>query len=219
MTKELKVLVVEDHPLFMHGLQQMITSLCDDVDIHEATTGEAALQLVDQHPFLDWIFLDLQLPDMSGIEILQKFKAMLITTPILVISSVSDMRVIDKLMTLGASGFLPKSADQQDIKRALTAIESSGYFLPNEFATQLQEYRQTVKTQSTLVKSHLTKRQHEILVLMSQGYSNQEIGNSLSISESTVKGHVSTLLTLLDVDNRTHCVAETQRLGLLDELL
>ena len=210
----LDVLIVEDHPLFMDGLRQIVSGLADTVEIHEAVSGRAALQQVEQFPFLDWIFLDLQLPDLSGIELLAQFKEMMITAPVLVVSSVDDIAVLDRLLSLGASGFLPKSATHDDFRRALSSIESQGVYVPTEQNEQLREYRQVVKNRTQYLRSNLTARQQEILLLMSQGYSNGEISSSLSISESTVKGHVSALLSLFDADNRTHCVAEAHRLGL-----
>ena len=210
----LDVLIVEDHPLYMDGLRQIVSGLADAVEIHEAVSGKAALQKVEQFPFLDWIFLDLQLPDFSGVELLTRFKDMMITAPVLVVSSVDDIAVLDRLLSLGASGFLPKSATHEDFRIALSSIESNGLYLPAEQNEQLREYRQVVKNRTQFLRSNLTARQQEILFLMSQGYSNGEISTSLSISESTVKGHVSALFSLFDADNRTHCVAEAHRLGI-----
>ena len=219
MSGKLEVLIIEDHPLYLVGLSQIMADLFKDVIIYKAATGKIAIEMISQHSMIDWILLDLQLPDMNGLNLLEEFKSMLVSAPVLVISSVTDMGILDKSLALGASGFLPKSANIGDIRGALSSIEENGHYLPEEQARRLQEYRSNVRQRSAFVRSHITRRQEETLILITQGYSNLEIGNALAISESTVKGHVSALLTLLDVDNRTHCVAETRRLDLFDHVL
>lgn len=206
----MKLLIADDHDLFRDGLRLLLETHFPDASISEAADFTAALQLVQTDVF-DLILTDLGMPGMDG-EI--GVKALVDKAPdmkVMVISGREDPDQIDRLLSLGVSGYIPKSSTSDLTMVALRLTLSGGVYLPpvllqeNAGATGYDE--PAVQEQDPLEGLPLTPRQKEITELLATGKSNAVIAYELGISEGTVRIHVSAVLRALGVFNRTQVAA------------
>ena len=212
----MKILVVDDHPLFLSGIRQVLEhSNGSTADIFEASSVAAALSLIEAHPDLDWILLDLQLPGADGFALLGELAQRRTSIPVVIVSSDTEPATVDRALRAGASGYLSKSAPSSEIVEALHTLEHTGRYVARSLRGALDAYRSGAIARTGLAVE-LTRRQHQILGHIAQGLGNREIAQRLSLAESTVKGHIATLFSIFDAGNRTECVHEARRMRLLD---
>ena len=209
------VLVIDDHPVFQDGISVILDALLAPVEIIQALNAKEAFAHANSRADLDWIFVDYQLPDSDGLSIIKELNTLMITAPIVMMSGVDDLELVSKALKLGVSGFIHKTGGKMIFKDCLDTIEQGKVYLPTDTRVRLEHYQQTVGKQNEAIMKQLSTRRMDVLLLVSEGYSNQEIAGSLSISEATVKSHVSALMSILDADSRYHCVAEARKLGLI----
>ncbi len=215
MTDLVKVLIIDDHPTFLEGFSLIIKNTIPDSTILNALNGKEALSLLEKQTDIDWIFLDVNLPDINGIKLIARFNDNKVTANIVIVSSADKPQMIDQILKHHASGFLTKDFDRHLLAQCIDTIEQGGIFLTKRHSQQLNNYRDSVLKEKNTIKNKMSLRQQQILLLVAKGYSNQEIATSLNLSESTIKTHVSTLIALFDSDNRTHCAAEARRLDFI----
>ena len=209
------ILIIDDHPVVLDGLVLLLKSTFSIDQIHTALTAGEAIQIIKKFRNIDWIFVDVMLPDKSGIELLKEFKRLKTTANIVVLSSDSNPSIIDCALKSHANGYLSKSFKKDELDKCIHQIERGKVYLSHEHHHILQNYRNSVLKEKEHIEQKISSRQIETLMLMANGYSNQEIATSLNIVESTVKSHVHGLMTLFAADNRTHCVAEARRLHII----
>lgn len=209
------ILVIDDHPIFQDGISIILDALLAPVEIIQALNAEQAFAHANTRTDLDWIFVDYQLPDSDGLAIIERLNTLMITAPIVMMSGVDDLELVSKAIKLGVSGFIHKSGGKTVFKDCLDTIEQGKVYLPTDTRVRLEHYQQTVGRQNEAIMKQLSSRRMDVLLLVAEGYSNQEIAQSLAISEATVKSHVSALMSILDADSRYHCVAEARKLGLI----
>jgi len=211
------ILIVDDHPLFLSGLRAVLHELPALRTIHEANTIEHALQTLQQVSDLDWICLDLQLPDGDGFTLLRYLREHAIEIPVAVLSANSQPAIVDRVLSAGASAYVSKSASARELRDAFAALARGERFVSPAIAAALDDYRAGLVSLDG-VRVKLTRRQREILALLVSGHTNQGIADRLHLAESTVKAHVSTLFDLLKVSNRAACVRQATRYGLVESL-
>jgi DNA-binding NarL/FixJ family response regulator len=210
MTEPVRVLVVEDHPLY----RQAVTSLVDGMDgwqvIGSYADAESALQHVTS---ADLVVLDLGLPGIDGIEATGLFKAANPSLPILVLTMSEETPVLVAAVRAGASGYLVKGSEPEDIERALRAVARGQVVFGEQVAAAVlaQAGRRTTATADSIPM--LSAREVEVLDLVAAGRSNAEIAASLFVSPKTAKNHVSSILTKLGC-TRTEAVARARDAGL-----
>lgn len=210
-----QVLIVDDHPLYLDGVTALLRDLFGPVNILQAATGRDALAIADARSDLDWIFLDYTLPDCTGLTLLRTLREKMITAPVVMVSGADQVALVTEALDLGASGFIAKTGARDDYRQCLAVIEAGGTYLPAGVAQAVAHYRATVQAERNRILKQISQRQNDVLLLIAAGYSNGEIATALGISEHTVKAHVSTLMQLLNADNRVHCIAEARELGLI----
>ncbi|MDH5517496.1 MAG: response regulator transcription factor [Gammaproteobacteria bacterium] len=208
------ILLVDDHKLFLDGFCLLLDKLDHHVQISSFDKGHDALEQITVADKFDLIILDLSMPDMNGIEILKTIRKMNILSPVVFVSSTDDIKKIALAMNAGASGFIPKHVDSAQMILALEQVLSGDYYIPNEMIDALNNAMIAIKNQARSIQS-LTQRQLEVLQLISQGKSNKDIALTLSISEPTVKSHISVIFQTLQVSNRTASVHLAEKLGLI----
>ena len=215
----MKVLVVDDHPLIRQALLVVLKQLDSDLEVYEAGNCQDALGLVDAHPDLDVVLLDIHLPGVSGLDALQSFRERAPGVPVVVVSASEDPQDVTRALDSGAMGFIPKSQSSQVMIGALRLVLSGGVYLPPEMVRRSPAPGTSVPAPApangmTYRDLGLTERQAQVLALLIQGKPNKLICRDLDLAEGTVKIHITAILKALKVSNRTQAVIEVSRLGL-----
>ncbi|MCF2948031.1 response regulator transcription factor [Paraglaciecola aquimarina] len=215
MCKKLQLLVVDDHPLIASGIRQNLSDAGMSFDLFAASSGEQALLMLQNDSPWDLVFLDLNLPGLHGLDFLKTLKQKYVKLPVIVVSGQDQAGWVNQALLAGAKGFISKSGDKLEFVEAINALQKDQLFLSSRLRQGLDDFRVGVSAQNS-GKIALTKRQRSVLLLVADGQHNKQISQNLGISESTVKGHVSTLFDLLEVDNRTACIKQARYFGLCD---
>ncbi|MDN3653139.1 response regulator transcription factor [Thalassotalea ponticola] len=207
-----KIAIADDHPLFRAALKQAIAECFVDEVSLEVDNFQDLLALIDAQPSIELVFLDLHMPGndgFSGLSMLQNHHPDLV---VIMVSSQDDQHVMQKAIHLGAAAFIPKSADLTVINQAINTVLDGEVWLPDNMVIDTDE--KTKAEQQTLAKqlAQLTPQQFVVLKLIADGQLNKQIAYDLDIKETTVKKHVSAILTKLAVNNRTLAGLKYQQL-------
>jgi len=212
-----RIIIVDDHPLFRSALRQTLASGDASILVEEAGDIAALMAALERDRDCDLVLLDLNMPQSRGFSGLLLVRAQYPEVPVMIISAVEEGAVIRRAFELGASGYLHKSVGPVDIRRAIETVLSGEVFVPDGMELPVED------AHSNLMKrlATLTPQQIRVLMMLSDGLMNKQIAYELSISEATVKAHVSAILQKLDVDSRTQAVIAASRIeeGQFAELL
>ena len=186
----MNIIIVDDHKLFSDGFCLLLKKLNHDVSISAFEHGEQALQALKGSSGWDLIILDINLPDIDGVKILQKIRKQGILVPVVFVSATENVYKIACTYYHGANGFIPKASDTQVMLSALqSVIDGEIYFYPDLKTSIDMQLNELSKNHD--ISDKLTNRQLEVLKIMAKGASNKEIAETLFISEPTVKSHIS----------------------------
>lgn len=210
--RKLKILVVDDHALVREGLRQVLKGLAADVDVLEAGLCSRAFELADQHADLDLVLLDYHLPDMNGLEAMDVFAREHPELPIIVLSGSVNPRIMRQVMNKGAAAFLTKSGMSEELLAVTRLVLAGDVYVPPELLAAMSSQPEA-EPQTTPSAPQFTPRQEEVLYLLLDGYANKEIGRMLSLSDETVKNHVTAILRGFGVTTRTQAVLAANRHG------
>jgi DNA-binding NarL/FixJ family response regulator len=191
----ISVFIVEDHSIVVEGLLTLLQNEKDITIAGSATTGEKCLQFFKTGT-ADVVLMDINLPDISGIELCKKIKSAQHSTMVLALSTFNEGGYMRKVMENGASGYLLKNVGKEELLEAINQVAKGGVYFSAEAG---KTYRAAVEKQNQV--PILTKREKEILKLVVSGKKNQEIGQELFISIDTVDTHRKNLYTKLGVNS------------------
>ena len=223
MGRQLKILVVDDHPLIREALRLVLKALDERIELLEARNCSEALEQASANPDLTLILLDLTLPGEDGFEALRVLREQHSAIPVVVLSASDQAETVKRALDLGAMGFVPKTSSNDILIGALRLVLSGGVYLPpevlrSEAAGASSPALAPVPDASRQLRSPreigLTERQAQVLALMIQGKPNKLICRELNLAEGTVKIHVTAILKALNVTNRTQAVIAVGKLGL-----
>lgn len=212
--KPIAVAIVDDHEVVINGLTIMLSN-SDEIKVVYTTTQGAALlnYLAGQQPAV--ILMDIQMPDLNGIDLCKQVRRHHPQIKIIAFSSFDDTHYVKQILRSGASGYLLKNADQQTIVSAIKQVADGEEYIDESIQKIL--IRQSISGQRrSMFEIPLTKREKEILKLIAEGLSNQEIADKLFISLRTVETHRFNLTQKLEVKNAAGLVKEAIRRGLVD---
>jgi len=205
----MRVLIIDDHPMFRDALAGLMRDLDPQVEVVEAGSRAAALALRDDN--FDLVLLDLDLPDASAqsLDALVEIKSVFESSAVVVVSARADVHTIRRAIELDASGYFPKTHDQAGMERGLRLVLSDGVYLPPELLTDSGSRREDIIAAAA---ERLSERQREVLNRALQGKPNKIIARELNIAVGTVKHHLSIALDLLGLQNRTEAIYRLGRL-------
>jgi DNA-binding NarL/FixJ family response regulator len=210
-----RVLIVDDHPLFRQGMKALLLGLDATLDCIEASNVETAVKLGVDGACFDLVLLDLGLPGLSGLDALAEIKRTFDSAAVVVVSAEEAPAIVRDVIAAGAAGYVPKSTDPSITLQALRLVIANGTYLP-PVAIAGFENNAGQPAGSTQPAPQLSPRQLQILRLLLQGQSNKVIARHLDIAEGTVKAHLWAVYQALGVASRGQAMFRSHQLGLLD---
>ena len=207
-----RLVIADDHPLFRGALREAVAGLIERPDIAEAGTFEEVSKLLDKGGEVDLILLDLSMPGVRGFSGLMFLRAQYPSVPVVVVSANDDPSVIRRCMDFGASGFIPKTLGIDEMREAIKRVLAGGVWTPSDVDLSGGADAETAALMARLAS--LTPQQVRVLMMLSEGKLNKQIAYELSVSEATVKAHVSAILQKLGVDSRTQAVIAAAKIEL-----
>jgi DNA-binding NarL/FixJ family response regulator len=202
----MNILIADDHPIFRSSLRHVLSVMNDAVDVTEAGSFKEAATALDRAKF-DLVLLDLLMPDMPPIDGLQLIVRAAPDAPVVVVSAIDSRRDAVQAIDIGAMGYIPKTATQDEFIRLLKLVLDGGMVLPKGLTDGPRNAGSAGSAAPRLPAkgqfAQLTRRQRQVLTLLAQGKSNIEIAKDLGVSDKTVRFYISAILKTLNVKNRT----------------
>jgi NarL family two-component system response regulator YdfI len=207
----IRVLIADDHMVVREGLRAILEAAPDLLPVGEASDGAEAVRLVEETT-PDVVLMDLRMPGMGGIEAIHQLKARFPEVQIVILTTYDDDQYIVRGLRAGARGYLLKDADRDVLYNTIRAAARGESLLPSEVVDKVVAHLQRPQP---VASAKLSAREAQVLALLAQGAANKEIALQLSISERTVKAHVTSILNKVGANSRTEAVAIALRSGLL----
>jgi DNA-binding NarL/FixJ family response regulator len=205
-----RLVIADDHPLFRGALREAVTGLFEPDAIGEAGSFDDISKLLDGNSDIDLVLLDLAMPGVRGFSGLMYMRAQFPGVPVVIVSGADDPAVIRRCMDFGASGFIPKTLSAKAIRRAIEQVLGGGIWTPPDLDLSVKSDDQSAAMLARLAS--LTPQQVRVLMMLSEGLLNKQIAYELSVSEATVKAHVSAILQKLGVESRTQAVIAASKI-------
>ena len=207
-----KVIVADDHPLFRTAIKEALKANQGETTFLEANSFETLQGLVDENRDVDLVLLDLHMPGVSGFAGLVYLCKRYPSVPVVIISATEDPLVIKRALEHGAAGFIPKSSSLETIINAIDQILMGEIWAPVSVQSNLPG-NNVSELQLAERMAQLTPQQFKVLMMMSQGLLNKQIAYELTVSEATIKAHVTAIMSKLGVSNRTQAVMAANQLA------
>jgi DNA-binding NarL/FixJ family response regulator len=205
-----RLVIADDHPLFRGALREAVAGLFNGDEIAEAGSFDDISGLLDRHNDFDLVLLDLAMPGVRGFSGLMYMRAQYPGVPVVIVSGNDDPAVIRRCMDFGASGFIPKTLGVDEMRKAIERVLGGGIWIPPDVDLSVKADDDSAAMLARL--SSLTPQQVRVLMMLSEGLLNKQIAYELSVSEATVKAHVSAILQKLGVESRTQAVIAASKI-------
>jgi two-component system, NarL family, nitrate/nitrite response regulator NarL len=210
----MKLLIVDDHAILREGLVALLRQFEQGVDVLQASDTAEGLRLVEAHPDLDAVFLDLNMPDQGGMEAIPVLAKRRPQLPVIVLSSSEDPSDVRRALKSGACGYLPKSASPRNILSALRLVLAGEIYVPPLLLDVAADGAGYVPPGAG---GRLTERQIEVLRQLCRGLTNKEISRALKLSEKTTKSHITAIFKALGVVSRTQAASAARHAGIVTD--
>src|ERR1017187_166554 len=199
----IRILIVDDHPVVCSGLTSMLSAQSSLDIVGSAASGEEALAIIKRNR-PDLLLLDLRMPGMDGIGVLQALKKIEDPPRVIILTSFDKDEDIYRAIRAGAQGYLLKDTTEAEMINAITVVNAGSRYIPRHIAARLAD---------RMMRSDLTARELQILEQLAEGSTNKQIAETLDISDNTVRHHVNSIMEKLQVSDRTEAVATAIRSG------
>ncbi|MGO9004905.1 MAG: response regulator [Beijerinckiaceae bacterium] len=198
------IVIADDHPLVRGALRQAVAGAIPEAMIKETGDLDQLSRELEANPETDLVLLDLSMPGMRGFSGLFFLRAQYPNVPIVIVSANEERNVMRRCIEIGAAGFIPKTTEMDVMRQAIRSILAGSTWVPCD----LELAAANDKTTADIVRrlGSLTPQQMRVLMMVSEGLLNKQIAYELSVSEATVKAHVSAILQKLGVESRTQAV-------------
>ena len=230
----MKILIADDHELFLKGLEFILQENLENIEIVSAQSYTEIFSIIEQNNSFDLIITDLAMPGANWLSAINKIHQTLTETPIIVISAVFDKEILQQTLDIGVAGYIPKTASNNLIISAINLVLAGGVYIPHELlysgksqskdTGKQKDYIAPLKTLENLSvtpptgqQKGLTERQIDIVKCIAEGLSNKQIAYKLNLTEGTIKVHITVILKILNVKNRTAAVIEAAKRGYIPE--
>ncbi len=198
----IKIVIADDHRMVREGLKQLLELDGDIVVIGEAGDGVSCLEIIKNlNP--DVVLLDINMPQMNGLQALQKLKENKCKSKILILTIHNEIEYLMKAVDIGVDGYVLKDSECDVLRKAIFSVFNGENYIQSELVSLMKEKLENSEQDELTEDNLLTKREMEVLKLLTEGLFNKEIAYQLSISEKTVKNHVSNIFKKISVSDRT----------------
>jgi two-component system, NarL family, response regulator NreC len=216
MSNKIKLLLADDHAVVRSGLRMLLSAQPDMEIVAEAETGvETVAKTQEFRP--DVVLMDVEMPEMNGIEATRRIKQSVPETAVLALTMYEDEQYFFEMLKAGASGYVPKRAAPDELVNAIRTVSQGEVFLyPTLAARLVNDYLNRDETAVSDPEEDLTPREREVLIQIAEGLTNPEIADELSISVKTVDRHRENIMRKLNLHSRVHLVKYAIRKGLID---
>jgi DNA-binding NarL/FixJ family response regulator len=209
----IKVLICDDHKIFLNGLKSGIQSLQDIKVVGEACNGKETLLFLLKAKNVDVVLLDIEMPEMNGIDITHKIKAKHPHTEVIALTMYDNARMINEMIKAGAKGYLTKNTSIKEIGEAIKSVHRGEAFFKGGVLNKIIEF--SSESSKATRYDLLTAREKEVLKLIASGKPNNEIAQELFISVHTVNSHRKNILKKLDAKNTVGLIYFASKNGLI----
>ncbi|MDX2259089.1 MAG: response regulator transcription factor [Hyphomicrobiaceae bacterium] len=207
-----RVLLVDDHPLFLGAIRTAIQSAYPEAEVLEAGSIAAARETIASNKPFDLTLLDLSLPGTRGFDGLLELRTHHPRLPIVIVSAHEDPRIIHQAMVHGAAGYISKSVRKAELADAIRDVMNGSVVLPRDYKPPAEADPNSPESELARRLATLTPQQLRVLQMLRQGLLNKQIAYALDVGETTVKAHVSEILRKLNVASRTQAVIEVSKI-------
>ncbi len=199
---KIEIIIADDHMMIREGLKQLLELDGTMKVIAEANDGEECLNLLNRKIHPDILLLDINMPKKNGIEVLEYIKQNKIPVKVLILTVHNEVEYLLKAVDIGIDGYLLKDSSYDELKEAIDVVISGNTYIQPSLLPALNESMEDYALDKEKIEC-LTKRELDVLRLISEGCSNKKISDELTISERTVKNHISHIFRKIDVEDRT----------------
>lgn len=199
---KIEIIIADDHMMIREGLKQLLELDGTMKVIAEANDGEECLNLFNKKIHPDILLLDINMPKKNGIEVLEYIKQNKIPVKVLILTVHNEVEYLLKAVDIGIDGYLLKDSSYDELKEAIDVVISGNTYIQPSLLPALNESMEDYALDKEKIEC-LTKRELDVLRLISEGCSNKKISDELTISERTVKNHISHIFRKIDVEDRT----------------
>jgi DNA-binding NarL/FixJ family response regulator len=217
MSKTIKIILADDHRIFRKGLKSLFSEKKNIEVLAEADNGDEALEATRKYK-PEIVVMDIAMPKMDGIEATRQIRERFPDTEVVILSMHAKKAYIDQVLKAGAKGYVLKDSDEDNLLSAIDTVHNGGYYLDSPIADQvLSDYfRDKSKREVKKQSDPLSEREREVLRLLAEGHSNQEVADTLYISRKTVENHRANIVRKTGVQGQVGLTKYAARIGLID---